>query len=160
MVAAAEKGPSKTEFLTEFLGKNPTANAKAVNAAWGEAGHPGSISPTLVQKIRSNLKLTGNIRRGPRAAEGNAAGKASLATRGPKKAAAKADGRARSQANGSQPSPAAERRTGARERERVLAEVERDLDRLIYRLMDVGGLESVADELRRVRRVVVRSHGG
>jgi hypothetical protein len=48
-------------------------------------------------------------------------------------------------------------RTG---RGRLLAEVEEDIDRLIFRLMGAGGMEEIEDQLRRVRRLLYRSSQG
>jgi hypothetical protein len=45
-------------------------------------------------------------------------------------------------------------RTG---RGRLLAEMEGDIDRLIFRLMRVGGMEQIEDQLRKVRRLLYRS---
>src|SRR5262249_41212846 len=56
----------KTGFIKEFLNDNPEANTSAVNEGWRAAGFEGTISPTLVTKMRSELGLTGNIRKGPR----------------------------------------------------------------------------------------------
>ena len=46
-------------------------------------------------------------------------------------------------------------RTG---RGRFLAEVEADIDRLIFKLIAVGGMEEIEDELRKVRRLLYRSY--
>jgi hypothetical protein len=48
-------------------------------------------------------------------------------------------------------------RTG---RGRFLAEVEADIDRLLFRLMGAGGLETIEDGLRKVRRLLYRSLSG
>src|SRR5262249_19595925 len=62
--ATATRSQGKTGFVKEFLNDNPQANARAVNEAWAAAGFEGTISPTLVTKIRSELGLTGNIPKG------------------------------------------------------------------------------------------------
>ena len=54
--------PGKTSFVKEFLQENPHGNAAAVNEAWAAAGIDGTISPTLVNKMRASLGLTGNLR--------------------------------------------------------------------------------------------------
>ena len=46
---------------------------------------------------------------------------------------------------------------GRTSRGRSIAEVEADIDRLIFKLMGVGGMESIEDELRKVRRLLYRS---
>ncbi len=53
-MAATVKSPNKTAFVTEYLGKNPTANHAKVKSAWAEAGNSGSISQTLVSNLRAN----------------------------------------------------------------------------------------------------------
>jgi hypothetical protein len=58
--AARDQG--KTTFVREFLGENPQGNLQAVNDAWTAAGKDGSIGSTLIQKVRSQLGLTGNLR--------------------------------------------------------------------------------------------------
>jgi hypothetical protein len=62
IATASEKGPNKTEFAREYLTRNPKANHSAVNEAWKKAGREGSVSETLVYRIRSEMKLTGNLR--------------------------------------------------------------------------------------------------
>lgn len=137
MVAPANKNGSKTEFVTRHLGKNPKANPEAVNKAWSEEGHEGSLSTALVRKIRSDLGLAGNLRRSSRPASG-----------------IPAPGARNGKSTGPRKTP-----TASAGRDRVLTEVEVDLDRLIFKLMGVGGLGEIEDALRRVRRQVVRAHG-
>jgi hypothetical protein len=54
--------PGKTSFVKDFLHDNPQGNTKAVNEAWQAAGFEGTISPTLVNKTRAKMNLTGNLR--------------------------------------------------------------------------------------------------
>jgi hypothetical protein len=61
-MATATKSPNKTSFVQDFLKDNPKGNAKAVNEAWAAAGMTGSIGATLVNKMRSDMGLTGNLR--------------------------------------------------------------------------------------------------
>src|SRR5262245_54764666 len=63
--ATATHSQGKTGFVNEFLNDNPQANTRAVNEAWKAAGFEGTISPTLVTKVRSQLGLTGNMRKRP-----------------------------------------------------------------------------------------------
>jgi hypothetical protein len=65
MATATAKKPTKTAFVTGFLKKHPQANPTAVNEAWAKAGHTGSVSPSLVGRLRTDLGLSGNIRRTP-----------------------------------------------------------------------------------------------
>src|SRR4051795_9300777 len=52
----------KTSFVKETLFDNPQANARFINQAWTRAGMEGTISDTLVNKMRSELGLSGNLR--------------------------------------------------------------------------------------------------
>ena len=61
MPKTATATPGKTRFVKEFLHDNPEGNVKAVNEAWTAAGFDGSISATLVNKMRAALGLTGNL---------------------------------------------------------------------------------------------------
>src|SRR5262249_43787210 len=128
--------------------------------AWTKAGHPGTISTTLVQNVRSDLGLVGNLRSRRKSARSGGAAKTSKSgkKRRTKKAAAKADGHPRAQANGKHVAVPAERKNGWSDRDRLLEEVEGDIDRLIFKLMVIGEMEDVEVDLRRVRRLVVRSH--
>jgi len=62
MATTATATPGKTSFVKEFLNDNPQGNTKAVNEAWQAAGFEGTISPTLVNKTRVKMNLTGNLR--------------------------------------------------------------------------------------------------
>jgi hypothetical protein len=83
MAKTAIATPGKTSFVKEFLNNNPQGNSNAVNAAWQAAGFDGTVSPTLVNKTRAKMNLTGNLRGNSKTA---AKGKSS--PRAPKTAAA------------------------------------------------------------------------
>lgn len=151
----------KSSFIRELLGRDPKADEEAVNEAWRKAGNQGTISGSLVSKIRSDMGLTGKgrSRNGARAG-GNQ-------TRTPKRAAG-ARGRKAEQANGpeseigatgSSPTPTQDGDQGAAragDRERLLDEMESDIDDLIHRLKDQGGRPEVEEALRRARRLLVQ----
>jgi hypothetical protein len=59
-----------------------------------------------------------------------------------------------SDANGA---PAMGRKSSSVGRDRTLAEIEQDLDRLIFQLMTLGGFEAIEHELRKVRRLLYHS---
>ncbi len=150
-MATTVKSPNKTTFVTEYLTRNPTANHAAVKDAWAADGHGGSISQTLVSNLRSKLNLTGNTRRGARSSVSKTATQTQV-KRGP--------GRPRLDANSAKAKAASTATVRKSPREKLLAEVESDFDRLIFKLMEAGGLTKVEDVLRSARRVVVRSHQG
>ncbi len=54
--------PGKTSFVKQFLNDHPDGTTKTVNEAWAAAGFEGTISPTLVNKTRVKMNLTGNLR--------------------------------------------------------------------------------------------------
>src|SRR4051812_7345842 len=62
LMATVTRAPGKSDFIKQVLGKNPQATFKAVNEAWAEAGNEGSISQALVNKMRSEAGLSGNLR--------------------------------------------------------------------------------------------------
>ena len=230
MPTATARSLGKTGFVKEFLNDNPEANTRAVNEAWAAAGFEGTISPTLVTKLRSQLGLTGNIPKGPgKKAEVEASARPTGKKRGRRKGATRRGGnqgksafvvehlhqnpdatdeeinvawasagneggisgslmykirakkgltgrrgtrgrgpgkkgRARSSSMGTRVGRTAEPAVGTpvpldgrTSRGRSIAEVEADIDRLIFKLMGVGGMESIEDELRKVRRLLYRS---
>ena len=77
-MATATRDQGKTSFVKEFLSNHPQGNVKAVNEAWTAAGKNGTIGSTLINKMRSQMGLSGNLRAKskPRtAAKGKAAAK-------------------------------------------------------------------------------------
>lgn len=158
MVAVKSEG--KSEFVKDVLSKNSKANAQAVNDAWKAAGHAGTISTTLVQKMRAGMGLTS--RRKPRkpAVASGAVKKTRLASskiapkRGrPKKATPTPI------TNGTHEGMAPVRPTKAAggANDRRLAELEGEIDQLIFRLISLGGLPEVEETLRQARRLLIRS---
>jgi hypothetical protein len=140
----------KSAFLRELLGDDPEADMQAVNDAWQEAGNPGTISGSLVSKIRSGLGLTDKGRSPGEAAGRPKAKKKRPATRPVTPAQSESDGPAPATATG----PA----STAGDRGRTLDQVEARIDELIFELKDLGGLERAQEALRLARRLVVRSH--
>jgi hypothetical protein len=154
-MATKTVGQSKSAFIRDFIRKNPTANRKAVEQAWREAGHEGPISSAIVSNLRRELGLTGNLRSSPGSAEGDGAAESPKAKASrPRKRRRRRTGKT----SGANATPASERKSRSGGRDQVLAEIEGDIDRLIFKLMVVGGLEAIEDELRKVRRLVYQNH--
>jgi hypothetical protein len=220
--ATATRSLGKTGFVKEFLNDNPEANTRAVNEAWAAAGFEGTISQTLVTKLRSQLGLTGNIPKGPgKKAEAEANARPTGKKRGRRKGAtgrggnqgktrfvtehfrqnpdasddeineawaaagneggisgsliykirakegltgkkrAKGRGAGKKRRAGRTYEPVAgtlKSLDGRTNRGRIMADIEGDIDRLIFQLMAVGGMETIEDELRKVRRLLYRSY--
>jgi hypothetical protein len=162
MAANTFKNEGKTEFVREVLGKNPFANPKAVNEAWKSAGKPGTVSVALVNKTRAALGLAGNLRAKRRKRNSRAGGeKARLAGKAHRRKGT--NGRDESprasawETNGTHAEHASGH-TSARSKAPVpraaLEELEADIDRLLFRVMAVGGLLTVEDKLRQARRLL------
>ena len=66
MASEVGRDQGKSAFVRDVLTKDRQANHEAVNRAWTEAGHAGTISESLVGKLRSELGLTGQPRPGAR----------------------------------------------------------------------------------------------
>jgi hypothetical protein len=61
-MATATRSESKSAFIEQLLRQDPYANFKSVNEAWAASGHEGTISQALVNKMRSEAGLSGNLR--------------------------------------------------------------------------------------------------
>jgi hypothetical protein len=134
MPATATRSQGKSKFVKEVLNDNPQANAAAVNEAWQAAGMSGSISAGLVNHLRSRLGLAGNLRGGRRKrtrATGTRQGRPPM--------------QVRTEANGSRPAV-------GRKQSSELMDLEVEIDRLMMKVVEIGQLSQVEDELRRVRR--------
>jgi hypothetical protein len=135
MASTAARSPGKTSFVKEVLIDNPHANPKAVNEAWAAAGMKGTISTALVNKMRARMGLSGNLR---------GKGKTALA----------ADKLYR-------PAPSPSVRLAPKgprsARDRALFDLEREIDRLLFKVMGIGDLPDVAESLRAARRLLFMS---
>ena len=141
-VRARDQG--KTSFIKEFLNDHPEGNVKAVNEAWTKAGFDGSISNTLVSKMRAQLGLTGNRRSKPvktKAASGTKPYTGKKRGRKPK-------GHRRGDRSGFETHGFTSARTPK------LNELEADIDRLVFKVMGIGDLPEIEDSLRQVRRLL------
>jgi hypothetical protein len=133
----------KTSFVKEFLNDHPEGKVKAVNEAWTKSGFDGSISPTLVNKMRSELGLTGNLR-GKKAAAGKKLYTGKKRGRKPRGFIAEATTTA----------PKSEARGRKSALTLGLMDLEGEIDRLVFKVMGIGNLPEIEDSLRQVRRLV------
>jgi hypothetical protein len=150
MPTAVARDQGKSAFVKQVLFEDQYANAAKINELWAAEGRDGSISTSLVNKLRSDLELTGNLRGRPGDSAGAGKKAASGKKRGrPRKATAPAD---------ATDAPATVYR-GRNARQNRLVAIEADIDRLLFKVMDVDGLSDVEDSLRRARRTVSRAIG-
>jgi len=159
MVATTNNSTNKTAFVVSVLQEHPKANPVFVNSAWKKAGRDGSISGTLVHKIRAELGLAGNLRarsKSTPADKKSKPGKSVLAAKDSARPATSLTKPA-AQSNGTHTQISAPHTIRSADRDHVLEKVEEEIDRLIFSLMGVGGLDNIEDALRHVRRLVVRS---
>lgn len=159
MVATA-RDQGKSTFIKELLLVNDQANPRIVNEAWTAAGHEGSISPTLVQKIRSELGLSGNIRpRRGRSASADGGRGQHLSGPRPRRDRGEVKRLGREPGlNGSQNGLPVGQGGESEGRLQVLTKLEGDIDEMIYAVKDVGGLPEFEETLRKARRILARSH--
>jgi hypothetical protein len=150
MQQTVARDQGKTAFIKKVLFDDEYANAARINELWAENGQEGSISVSLVNKMRSEMGLTGNLRRGPKSSvKKSYTGK----KRGRKPKSEQAEAAAAPE-NGATPSF-----RGRNARLNRLVDVETDIDRLLFKVMAVDGLTDVEDALRQARRVLYRVIG-
>jgi hypothetical protein len=111
----------------------------------------GTISPTLVNKMRSELGLTGNLRSRPTKTEAVATQKAAYTG---KKRGRKPKG---TTFLTNEASVRVETRGRKSARSEALVAVEAEIDRLIFTVMGIGGLTDVENALRESRRRLYRA---
>ncbi len=151
MAATGTRNQGKTQFIREILARDPQANARKIREAWEEEGYEGTISQTLVNKQRSLLGLAGNIKGGR--PKGSGAPVTNETYTGKKR------GR-KPKSEGFYASAAVERRGTSGRRSGQLSQIEAEIDRLLFRVMDLGGLETIEDSLRQARRLLYKALDG
>jgi hypothetical protein len=153
---ATGKAEGKSGFLKEYLVDHPDAAKEAIDAAWQEAGHEGTISTSLIRKVREDLKQGG---------KGAAKGKSwPREARGERRAtdAKSAGGGGRSPTKASRGPVAASSaapEASVSDRSGTLMRLEAALDDLLHEIKLAGGLPEFEETLRRARRILVRSYG-
>jgi hypothetical protein len=168
MATATARKIGKTEFVREVLAKNPLANTTAVNNAWKSNGQPGSISATLVNKQRAALGLAGNLRAKNKTKPDSAAVNKVQYTgkkRGPKPkgTAGETVFRTTPHSNGTrteQPAVKLDLRGKTTLHHESLEELEADIDRLLFKVMGLGGLSTIEESLRQARRLLYGGFSG
>ena len=125
--------PGKAMFVKEFLNDHPQGNVRAVNEAWAAAGFKGTISKTIIYKVKSSLGLTGNLQKSKTSANGKKPGT-------PRKVITA--------------SVSEQPRGNNSPRTDVLNDLEADIDRLLFKVMGIGSLTEIEDSLRRARRLL------
>lgn len=156
-MAREDNQQSKVGFLRELFSTDPDVKLAAANAAWSEAGYEGKISDSSFYVAKKEF----DDPTVERAGGGTASPKAGAV----KKRNIKA-GRATRKStptNGQEPKPTQSPRTQpsrAADREQVLVEAEADIDDLLNKLREQGGMTEVLESLRRARRILVRQHEG
>jgi hypothetical protein len=167
MPTTVARDQGKSTFIKQTLFDDQYANSAKINELWTESGREGSISTTLVNKMRSEMGLTGNLRgvRGTTKRSAPAESKRPYTGkkrgRKPKSALATAVASATEDASvsariGLTSTPSFRGRNARIER---LVDVEADIDRLLFKVMGLDGLDEVASTLRQARRLLYRVIG-
>jgi hypothetical protein len=169
MASEVGRDQGKSAFVRDVLTKDRQANHEAVNRAWSEAGHAGTISESLVGKLRSELGLTGQPRPGARVTEsaesaGRSAAPATRRGTGPKQGdgctPAQEDEGPVPEVTASETEPQGSgSQSGGVDRARVLTRLEGQIDELLFAIKVAGGWPEFEEALRRARRILARSHG-
>ncbi len=139
-----DKAPGKAAFVEEILRRDPKANSRAVNQAWSEAGHEGTISDPTFYKVRGRLTTTpeptSSVSSKPKSSEVTAA----------------AEAKSKSPRTSATTTATSELNITAGQGQ-VVDEVEAGIDDLMFRLKTSGGMPEVEAALRAARRLLVRS---
>jgi len=155
-MATADKGPNKSAFLRDLFKKNPALKEAEANEAWQKAGNEGEIGLSLYYNVKRESKGGADVtayapkKAGPKAS-----------SKGPKGERAGLQTKESSPESSGKAAPKTDvNKSVAGERERVLGRVEDEIDDLIGELKQLGGMEEGLEALKKLRRVVVRSHEG
>jgi hypothetical protein len=157
MATVKGKREGKSGFLKEYFVDHSDARKDDIDRAWRGAGGEGSISESLIGKVRRDLGLTGGRRSRAKAKGGAGAGKRPSAAPNPKggrTGTGKATSNSR-HATADAGQAVRSRRTGG-----VLIELEGRIDGMLHEVSLAGGLPEFEEALRKARRILVRSHGG
>ena len=152
MPAATKRDRGKTTFVKEYLNDHPHANPKGVNEAWTEAGMEGTISETLVNKMRSTMGLSGNLRGKRETNNSNSSASPRPYT-----------GKKRGRKPKSETNPASTKNVRSTKSSRPsesIVELETELDRLLFKVMNMKSLPEVEEALRDARRALYAAHVG
>jgi len=136
MASQTTPGPGKRAFVENFLKENPEANEREVNDAWQAAGNSGTIGGTTFYKVKRQVVGTGTKSRAARR-KPSTTGKRPVGR--PRKITPSTEARPRSQS--------------------TLEELEADCDRLLFKVMS-HDLPEIEEQIREVRRMLVRQHQG
>ncbi len=157
-VTKTEQG--KTSFVEEFLKDHEDAGTKDVNAAWRSFGREGTISESLVGKIRRNLGLTrkGSGRKAKPAGMKPDATPTKVTRKVGKKTATSGQGTTISDrtSTGTSRQSSSTASSRARDRNQMLIALEKDFDRLLFNVIELEGMTEVEEHIRTARRVVSR----
>ena len=149
----------KTPFVEAYFESHPDGTLETVNDAWSAAGNSGTLSESLVGKVRARLGLTGKKRvELPQAIEPPA--KAKTRSPGRPKKVAKPVEKATSVSNGPPTTATVAATTRQEHDDDVLDELEESIDELIQKIRVLGDKPQVVKALKRARRLLVRSHEG
>src|SRR4051794_25332285 len=100
MATGSGVNQGKTPFVEQFLQANRAANLDAVNEAWKSAGNQGTVSESLVSKVRSRLNSAGKKR-----ANGGATEEAAAPAAKPKSSPKGAKGKAKAKPEAEETAP-------------------------------------------------------
>ena len=145
-VESNDKAPGKAAFVEEILRRDPKANSRAVNQAWSEAGHEGTISDPTFYKVRGRLGAPGE----PTSSSSRKPGSPKIPT---------PPGTKGKTSRTSAITTAASKLSGSSNPIGVADEVEAGIDDLMYMLKDNGGMPEVEAALRAARRLLYRNQG-
>ncbi len=150
--------PGKLQFVRQMLQRDPKADERSINQAWKGAGYEGSISRSSVNQVKTKLGMTspglGHAKQrtpDPAAAPARGESRAPASTKSPAD-----DGKAATPEPAAPPAAAPE----VDGRDREIAELESEFDRVLFRAMALGNLPAVEEAIRKARRLFILSTGG
>ena len=128
-------------FIKEYLFDNPRSNSSVINQAWKDSGMEGEISAGLINKIRSEMGLAGNLKK----------------RKTPKKSIRIVSRKTTTRLPSERTIPSRlESLKPIRGLQDKMVQLEAELDRLIYKVKDKVKLAKVEDGLLEARRMLSR----
>jgi hypothetical protein len=165
MATVKGKNEGKSMFLKEYLVDHPDAEKEAIDEAWREVGNEGTISTSLIGKVRKDLELAGQgtAKVKSRARVGTGQRSSADSKSDARGAGPEVGGRTPAKKNSRHVTEGLERpaepRAAGGDRAPVLIRLERAIDDMLHEIKTTGGLPEFEETLRKARRILVRSHG-